>query len=194
MRAILLTLSVILELSAFFIYCASIIRGRTRPHRITRLVLMFILTLNFVSILSAKGNFGAVIYAGIAFVFGVVCFALSIRRGMGGSNLFDWICFTIAMGGLIGWHATGNAVLGVWLASLADLVAYLPAFVKTWKHPASESPWLYSLTFLGSFLSLIAYKFSAVSVFQIAVILTCPVMLISIYHKRIFASVPHLSP
>ena len=107
---------------------------------------MLILGLGFVGILSARGNFGAILYSGISFGFGVTCFVLSVRRGMGGSRLFDWICFAIAMAGVVGWHTTGNAVLSVWFAALADFVAYLPAYVKTWEHPSTESPWLYSLS------------------------------------------------
>ena len=186
MHDILLILSATIELAASFIYCRSIIRGQTKPHRITRLVLMFILVLGFTGIVSAKGNFGAVLYSGIAAVFGVACFGLSIRRGMGGSDTFDWICFVIAMAGVAGWQITGNAVLGVWLAALADSVAYLPTYVKTWKHPSTESQWLYSLSFLGAGLSLAAYKLSSVSIFQFNIMLTSFVTLICIYHRRIF--------
>jgi len=186
MRAALLTLSIVLELVASFIYCASIIRGRTKPHRITRLVLMFILSLGFISIVSAKGNLGAVLYSGVSCAFGIACFGLSIRRGMGGSSLFDWICFAIAMCGVIGWRLTGNAVLSIWLASLADFVAYLPAYVKTWKHPNTESPWLYILSFLGGLLSVIAYRVSSVSIFQLNIVLTSFIMIICIYYKQLF--------
>jgi hypothetical protein len=185
MRAVLLTLSTILELASAVTYCVSILRGRTKPHRITRLILLFILSLSFISIVSAKGNLGAVIYSGISCAFGIVCFGLSIRRGMGGSDLFDWICFTIAMGGLVGWQLTGSPVLGVWLASLADFVAYLPAYVKTWKHPNTESPWLYILNVGGSLLSLAAYKLAAISIFQFTILTTSVLMVICIYHKRL---------
>lgn len=183
MRATLLTISVILELAASFSYCVSIIRGRTKPHRITRLVLMFILALGFVGIVSAKGNLGAVLYSGISCAFGITCFGLSITRGMGGSDVFDWICFTIAVCGLIGWQLTGNAVLSIWFASAADFVAYLPAYVKTWKHPNTESPWLYSLSFAGSLLSVAAYRLSSVSIFQLNIALTSFLMLICIYSR-----------
>ena len=150
---------------------------------------MVILTLGFVSILSAKGNFGAVLYSGIACAFGIVCFGLTIRRGMGGSSLFDWICFAIAMGGVIIWQSTGNAVTGIWFAALADSVAYLPTYAKTWKHPHTESPWLYILSLLGGLLSLMAYRLSAVSVFQINIVLTTIIMLICIYRKPILYKV-----
>jgi hypothetical protein len=146
---------------------------------------MFILLLGFVGILSDKGNLGAILYSGVSAAFGIGCFLLSLKRGMGGSDAFDWICFAIAMGGVIGWRVTGNPVLSVWLASLADSIAYLPTYLKTWKYPNTESPWLYILSAIGALLSLSAYKLAAVSIFQINIILTCVVMLICIYYKRI---------
>jgi hypothetical protein len=146
---------------------------------------MIILTLGFVGILSSKGNLGAVLYSGVSCAFGIACFSLSLRRGMGGSSLFDWTCFTIAMCGVIGWRITGNALLSVWLASIADSVAYLPAYLKTWRHPNTESQWLYSLSVVGASLSLAAYRISAVSIFQINIIFTSVIMLACIYHRSL---------
>lgn len=185
MQATLLTLSAILTIVASCIYCVSILNGRTKPHRITRLVLLFVLTLNFVGVLAANGNLGAVLYAGIICFFGITFFLLSLKRGMGGATFFDWACFVIAMIGVIGWQVTGNAILGIWLAAAADLVAYIPAFVKTWVHPNTESPWLYILSGLGALLSLVAFQISYVSVFQIITILCAVVMLVCIYHQKL---------
>lgn len=185
MQSALLTISAILTIIASCIYCASILNGRTKPHRITRLVLLFVLTLNFVSVLAADGNLGAELYAGIICFFGIAFFLLSLKRGMGGASFFDWACFVIAMLGVVGWQITGNAILSIWLAATADFVAYIPAFIKTWKHPNTESPWLYILSSLGAFLSLVAYKISYVSIFQIATILCGVIILICIYHEKI---------
>ncbi len=193
MHATLLTLSIIIRIVAIAIYCVSIVRGRTKPHRITRLALFFVLTLNFVSALAAHANFGTVVYAGLTCAFGIICFGLSIPYGMGGSNRFDWVCFVIAIGGVVGWQLTGNALLGIWLATAADLVAYIPAFVKTWKHPHTESPWLYILSSFSAALSIIAYQVTTASVFQIYLVFCGLAMLICIYHRRIFRSVPPLS-
>lgn len=184
MQATLLLLSAILTIVASCIYCVSILKGRTKPHRITRLVLFFVLTLNFVSVLAAEGNLGAELYAGIISFFGAAFFFLSLKRGMGGATVFDWVCFAIAMVGVVGWQITGNAVLSIWLAAIADLVAYMPAFVKTWKFPDTESPWLYILSGLGAILGMIPYKVTAVSIFQISVIGCAVVMLFCIYHRK----------
>jgi hypothetical protein len=185
MQAILLVLSAALVIAGSLIYCVSIVRGRTRPHRITRLVLAFVLALNFISILAAKGNPGAMLYAGIIFIFGLVFLFLSLGRGMGGTTVFDWICFVIAMAGVIGWQMTNNPALGIWMASLADFVAYIPAFVKTWHHPHTETPWLYILSGSGAFLSLIAYRIGVESLLQIVIVSSAWIMIACIYHKNL---------
>lgn len=102
---------------------------------------------------------------------------------MGGTSVFDWICLVIAMAGVAAWQLTSNPILGVWFAVIADLVAYLPAFAKTWRHPHTESPWLYILSGTASFLGLIAYKISAVSAFQIFTMLCSLTMLVCIFHR-----------
>jgi hypothetical protein len=128
---------------------------------------------------------GAEVYSGILFVSAVAFFALSLKSGMGGSSVFDWICLVVAMAGVAVWQITDNPILGIWFAITADLVAYLPAYAKTWRHPNTESPWLYLLSSIASFLSLIAYSISAVSVFQVFAILCSWMMLACIYHRRL---------
>jgi hypothetical protein len=185
MQDVLLSLGALFSIISLTIYLVSILRGRTKPHRVTRFVLFFVIVLNFISVLAAHGNLGAELYGGILAVYGIVFLLLSLKHGMGGTTLFDLTCLIIAIVGVIGWQVTGNALLGVWLAAAADIVAYTPAFVKTWKQPNSETPWLYTLGNLGAFLSLIAYKISAVSIFQIATILCGVIMVVCIYHKQI---------
>lgn len=186
MRTALLTISALLAITGSSSYCVSILRGRTKPHRITRLVLVFVLALNFIGVIAAHGNLGAALYGGIICVFGVAFFLLSLRRGMGGTTTFDWICFITAMAGVVGWQITGNALLGIWLAALADFVAYLPAFVKTWQHPHTESPWLYILSALAAALSLAVYPIGAVSIFQLITIVCSVGILVCVYHQQLF--------
>lgn len=183
MQAALLTLSAILVTLGGVIYCVSIIKGRTKPHRTTRFVVLVVLTLNFVSVLAAHGNPGAKLYSGILFVSAIAFLILSIKSGMGGSSVSDWVCLVIALAGIAAWQIEANPILGIWFAVMADFVAYIPALMKTWKHPRTESPWLYGLSASASFLSLIAYKISAVSVFQIFTIICSLAMLVCIYHK-----------
>jgi hypothetical protein len=185
MQVLLLTVSSILIVVAPITYIVSIARGTSKPHRMTRFILFFVLGLNFISILAARGNLGAQVFAGIVFLQAAIILFMSFWRGMGGVSVFDYVCLAIAAIGILGWKFTGNPVIGIWFSILADLSAYVPAFIKTWKHPDTESPWYYSLSGLAVILSLFAYKLDVSSVFQIYIGISCLMMIGFIYHKMI---------
>lgn len=185
LQTLFLTFSTILNVIAPITYAVSILKGKTKPHRMTRFIVFFVLALNFLSIVAAHGNMGAIVFAGISSAQATVIFILSLWRGMGGIHRFDLACLVIAAVGILGWKLTGNPVIGVWFSILADFAAYLPAFVKTWHHPHTESPWYFLLGAVASFLSLIAYKIETVSIFQIYIIVTSLVMVGFIYRKKL---------
>jgi hypothetical protein len=190
MTAIVLILSTILLLIAPIAYGVSIVRGKTRPHRLTRLAVMAGLLLTFGSAISINANPGVLLLTGICAVQGVVIFILSLWRGMGGGKrLLDWVCFLIAIVGLVVWRLSGNALTGMWFAIFADFMAYLPAYVKTWQHPHTESHWFYTFSIAGAFLSLVAYPLEAASAFQIYIMACCLIMISCIYSHQIFSKV-----
>lgn len=185
MQAILLAFSTIFVVISPITYIISILKGKTKPHRMTRFILAFVLTLNFLSIFAAHGNRGALIFAGVIFLQGIIIFGLSLWRGMGGQSIFDWICFLIAIIGIVGWKLTGSPLVGLLFSILADFSAYLPAFVKTWKYPQTEEPWFYAFGVIAALLSLIAYKIEISSMFQIYIAVSSFVMILFIFNKRI---------
>jgi hypothetical protein len=185
MQNILLFLSTIFVIIGPVAYIISIARGISKPHRMTRFILFFVLGLNFLSILAAKGNTGAIVFSGFSFLQATIIFLLSIRLGMGGSSKFDWLCLCIAVVGIIGWKITGNPAIGILFAIGADFSAYLPAFLKTWKHPDTEAPLYYLFSAIAAFLSLIAYRIELSSLFQIYILISSLVMVGFIYHKKI---------
>jgi hypothetical protein len=167
-------------------YAVSIIRGKSRPHRLTRLALMAAMLLSFISALGAHANIGTLVVTGIAATQGIVIFALSMWRGMGGQSFFDWACFIAALAGLAAWQLSGSPIVGMWFAVFADLVAYIPAIVKTWRHPHTEEHWFYTLSAIGVTLSLVSYPLSAASAFQVYLVICSLVMIFCIYHRQIF--------
>ena len=187
MRNFLLVVSTILALLAPTTYIVSIIRGRSKPHRTTRFVVLVVVALIFLGTLSAHGNNGTKMLTTVTLLSSMIIFGLSLRRGMGGWSLFDRICLLIALIGIIGWRVTGNPITAIVLAILADTIAYLPAIAKTWRHPQSESHWFYSLSLVAAFLSLLTYKLTLVSIFQLAIIVDCFVMLTAVYHKKVLS-------
>lgn len=195
MQTFLLVLSSLFLVISPVAYAVSIARGRSRPHRLTRLALMVALLLTFASAVAADANLGTLVLTGIMAAQGVVIFAMSLWRGMGGGkNVFDWLCFSLAIAGLAGWQISGNALVGMWFAIFADIMAFIPAYVKTWKHPHTEGHWFYSLAAIGAFLSLIAYPLAATSAFQVYIIVSCLGMIFCIYRRQLFAKVDPVVP
>ncbi len=189
MKTLLLVFSAGILLIAPITYATSIISGKTRPHRLTRLAVMAALLVIFSSALAARANVGTLLLAGISAGHGVLIFALSLWRGVGGGKrLFDWTCFGTSLLGLLAWRLSGDALIGMWFAIIADCTAYLPAFVKTWMHPDTESPWFYALSLIGAALTLIAYPLRATSVFQLYIMACSLVMIFCIYHTKLFLS------
>jgi len=144
------------------------------------------LLLTFASVYASGANPGVLLITGISAIHGVVIFGLSLWRGMGGGkNWLDWACFAIEILGLIVWQLSGQALAGLALAIFADFMAYVPAYVKTWKHPETESPWFYLYYILGALLGLMAYRPEAASAFQVYVIICCLIMIGCIYRRQI---------
>lgn len=155
---------------------------------------MMALLLTFAAAIAADANQGTLVLAAIMATHGVVIFAMSLWRGMGGTSVFDWLCFGLSIIGLIGWQVSGNALVGLWFAIFADIMAFIPAYVKTWKHPHTEGHWFYTLGAIGTALSLVAYPFQATSVFQVYLILSSLGMVLCIYHRQIFGKIDPVTP
>ncbi len=185
MNETLLILSTALAIISPLSYVVSILRGTSRPHRITRFALCFVLCLNFASILAAHGNTGAKMLAGIFAAQALVVFALSIPFGMGGRGKFDWMCLGVATLGIVGWRTTGNPTVGVIFSVLADFSAYAPAIRKTWREPDSESHWTYTTSALAALLGLMAYPLSVASLFQLYIVVMDTAVVFCIYHKQV---------
>jgi hypothetical protein len=180
-------LSTLFLLIAPVSYAISIIQGKSRPHRLTRLALMVELVLAFASALAIGANPGVLLLAGISAVHGVVIFSLSLWRGMGGdAKWLDWACFLVAILGMVMWRLSGNALTAMWFAIFADCMAYIPAYIKTWRHPDTENHWFYTFSVAGALLSLAAYPLEAASAFQLYIAASSLAMIACIYRQRLF--------
>src|SRR5581483_6607751 len=166
MHLVLAAITLLFGLISPLTYIVSILKGRTRPHRTTRLVLAGVQLLNFVSIVAAHGSVATTLLAGIFAVQGLIIGVLSVGHGMGGSSIFDWTCLVIAAIGVIAWQMSGNALAGVWLSVIADAAACAPAVYKTWRFPHTETHWLYSTSLVATIASLLAAPLGATAIFQ----------------------------
>lgn len=155
MKNILIILSVLLALFGYAVYFVSILNGKAKPHRTTRLVIFIISSLSTAS-LFAQGNRVAIWLSGVFAVSSLVIFLLSIKYGIGGFSKLDISCFVIAIFGIGLWVYTKNPVLALFSSIVADFTGYLPTIIKSYKLPKSEV-WTFFFTgALSAALNLLA--------------------------------------
>jgi len=154
---IFIIISTILALISPVIYSIAIIKGKAKPHRTTRFVLLIITSLTTAS-LFAQGNKVAIWLAGVSTLQSVVVFILSIEHGMGGWARTDIICLLSALLGIILWQITKNPVVALYFAISADFIGMIPALIKTYHFPKTEVWTFYLLDVFAACFSLMALK------------------------------------
>ncbi|HEY4964056.1 MAG TPA: hypothetical protein VIH90_05155 [Candidatus Saccharimonadales bacterium] len=136
-------------------YVRSILRGDTKPERMSYLI-WFIVD---VVILSSYFAVGArtTIWAVLVFtVSKLLILGLSIKRGMGGVSHFDIGCFLLALVGIIIWISTKNALIALYFSTFVMLLGYLPTFKKAYLLPKTENRLSWVLATMASVLNLFA--------------------------------------
>lgn len=165
MQQLYIFLSTILALISPVVYAVSILRGHSKPHRMTRFILLIITSLTTASLI-ARGDRVAVWLAGVSTLQSVVIFILSIPHGMGGWSKSDLWCFLIALSGIVFWQTTANPVYGLYGAIIADFVGMIPALLKTYRHPDTELWLFYGLDVFASGFNILALSSFALSDFS----------------------------
>ncbi len=185
MKPLLLVLATVIDLTGTTNYIWNIVKGETRPHRTTRLVLFGVSITNMIGAVSAHAGAGTIILSTLFLARGLILALLSIKKGIGGASKADIICAAIAVAGIIAWKLSGDGVTALVFAVIADAVAYIPAVIKTWKQPNTESPLLYWLGGLAALLAVVHDGLRLSIIFQFYIVLSCVVMLICINKNRL---------
>lgn len=157
MQNIYITISSILIFASFVVYEWSIIKGGTKPHRTTRLVLLIITSLGAISLLTQQDKV-AIWLIGISAVQCLIVFLLSLKYGMGGWSKTDLLCLFIALIGIITWKITNNPALGLYASVIADFTGMIPTLVKTYRSPDTEYLPVYILDILATVFTLLAIR------------------------------------
>lgn len=181
MQQSLLVLATILSIVGLTDYVLSILRGKTKPHRTTRVVLFLVSITNLIGALAAHAGWGVLLLSLFFFGRSLILAILSLTHGVGGTSRLDITCGIIAVLGVIALVITGNGIWALVFAIVADAVAYIPAIVKTWKLPKTEAPLLYWLEAFAAMLAIAHDGFRASVIFQAYVVLSCVAMLTCIY-------------
>jgi hypothetical protein len=106
--------------------------------------------------------------------------------GVGGATRLDRYCLVIGIAALAIYAVTGSGLLAISFGIIADLIAYIPTFVKTWHKPSSEDPTFFAIEAVASLFAVFAIWQIRVDVlFPIYFVLCSLAVIILIYRKRI---------
>jgi hypothetical protein len=136
-------------------YIVSILRGHTRPERMSYLIWLIVDVITAASYISVGAR--TTIWTGLVFVFtGLLVFILSIKHGIGGFSTYDVVCLLLALCGVFLWISTQDALLALCFGTAVGLVGYLPTIKKVYFFPQTENTLSWTMTAAASTLNLFA--------------------------------------
>lgn len=139
MSPIFAALSFVTIVGAAFPYMLDVVKGKAKPARATRIMLLIILIL----VLFQQHQLGSgwsLIITIAELIVSILLLFFGLRYGVGGLDRRSKICYVLLAVDVIFWLTTKNALIALHLSVLADFIASWPTFVKTWHDPKSETP------------------------------------------------------
>jgi hypothetical protein len=148
-------ISAILMMLSVIPYARSILRGETKPHRMTWLIWTILILIAFFSQLAKGATWSLLLTAGDAIAI-LITFILSIKFGTGGFRKIDIISLCGALVSLILWYFTKEPAVALFLIILIDLIGANLTIIKTWKNPETEHWAGWAICGIGGFFGILA--------------------------------------
>jgi hypothetical protein len=177
--------TLVLSLISPISYTKSMVAGKTKPHRITRLIVWLASVAGLLGVLHSTNTAG-IIFAAIFFARASYLLVMSLIYGVGGASKLDKSCLVIGLVALAAYVITGSGLLAISFGVLADVIGYIPTFVKTWHKPNSEDPLFFAIEGVASVLGVFAIWQPRVDIlFPLYFTACAAVMLALIYRKQL---------
>lgn len=133
-------IAALLAMTSSVLYIKDIFRGNTKPHTYTWLIWAIVTTIVFLGQVVSGGGPGSW-STGVSAVVTILTLIISLKGGYGTKDItnFDKLCLVLALLSILPWLLVKSVLWSVILATLIDLIAFLPTMRKTWYAPQSES-------------------------------------------------------
>lgn len=138
-------------------YLMDIVKRRVEPHPYTWFVWSIVSCIIFFGQISRGAGIGALPTAASE-IFTIIIFIFSLQYGFKKIKKIDTLFLIIALLGIIPWIITNDPTISVIIAVSIDLIAFVPTLRKTWLHPQTETPVLYSMNVLRHILMLFSLQ------------------------------------
>lgn len=178
--------TVVLSIISPISYTKSMLKGEAKPHRVTRLIIWLASLAGTLGVINSSNRAGQ-IFALIFLIRASYLLLMSVKYGTGGLSKLDLYCLGFGIAALLAYALTQNGALTICLGILADVIGYIPTFVKTYKYPKTEDPLFFSIEGVASLFGVFAvWELSADILFPIYFTLCSALMVGLIYRKKIF--------
>jgi len=186
MKQIFLILSIIICMMSPTIGIYSILKGKFKPQRMTRFLLLLVSFL-FMGTLLAQGDRNAIYSIFVIFLGNLIIFLLSIKRGIGGTTKLDYCVLSMAILSLIIWRVSNNPVLGLTMSIITNFIAFLHTISKSWTKPETEEWRVYAFYVLASIftiLSLSSYTYGKLASSVYVIFMNGTIASLIIFRKK----------
>lgn len=147
----------IISLGAFIPYVVSIIKGKTKPHRITWGIWAWLGFLIFYSY-RASGATSTLWVAAVYVIAPLIVAILSLKYGIGGWNKFDLLCLLSSIAATFLWFISETPFVAIVLYLLIDFFGSLPTIWKSYSHPETEDKLSWLLMVVANFANIFAVE------------------------------------
>ncbi len=143
----------------YLFYIKSIYSGHAKPNLVSWIMWMLAPFIGVFFQLKAGAGLSVlpVFMAGFGPVI-IISVALLKKNALWKITSFDLLCGGISLAALLLYVLTHNLSISIFFAILSDALAFVPTFIKSWKHPESESPAGYSFCILSNIIGLLIIK------------------------------------
>lgn len=148
-------LAAALIIYSYIPYSRDILNGRVKPARSARLMFAALTTLALFQQHSLGSGWALAVTVGEV-IGSLAILMLALRKGVGGLQKLDIICYALLIVSCVVWITSKNALLALHFTVLADVIAFTPTLVKTWHMPKTETPLFFILGIIAPFLSIVA--------------------------------------
>lgn len=149
-------LAVTINLIGAVTYAYSVVRGTTRPNRVTWFILSFAPLLAFAAMMLQGVEFRQSVFTLETGISPLIIFISTFfaKQPKWEITRFDLTCGALSVIGFLLWIILREGNVAIVFAILADGLAFLPTLVKAFRHPESESPWAFMMGTVAALIAL----------------------------------------
>lgn len=148
-------ITVVVAICTYLPYLRDTIKGKVTPHPFTWTIWVTLTAIAYAAQVSDNAGPGAWMNAAVL----IICFFIilfSFKNGFKNITLFDKYIFGLGLLAIALWLITQNALWSVILVSIANTIAYIPTFRKSYQKPYEEAVYLYGINFFRHGASILA--------------------------------------